>query len=278
MSSERGALADYLRARRAELRPEDVGYPRDAHRRVSGLRRSELAELAGISAEYYTRLEQGRAYQMSEAVLGSLARALRLDDAATAYFYRIALPAPPRMPVPLAGPVSDLVVRLVEEWAGSPVYVADRNMDVLLSNDLAAAMFPGILTAGSNVLESVFSTPREGRGLGGWSEVAMNAVAALRFQSDPADPRLHEIVGGLSVRDADFRRMWANHAARPLSAGAAPVVIDGLGFGEIPWQALDVPGGYTMIVYLAPAGSFAARAIDHLKATLAATMPESEVA
>ena len=278
MSSDRGVLADYLRARRAELRPEDVGYPPDPRRRVRGLRRSELAELAGISAEYYTRLEQGRSYQMSESVLGNLARALQLDDSATAYFYRIALPAPPRMPAPLAGPVSDLVVRLVEDWAGSPVYVADRNMDVLLSNALAAAMFPGILVAGSNVLESVFSTPAAARGLGGWTEVAMNAVAALRFQSDPTDPRLHEIVGGLSVRDADFRRMWANHAARPLSAGSAPVVIDDFGFGEVPWQALQVPGGFTMIVYLAPAGSFAADAIDHLKAGLAATLPETDVA
>ena len=265
MAPGSGPLADYLRARRAQINPEDVGFPANPGRRVHGLRRTEIAELAGISVEYYTRLEQGRSYQLSESVLSGLARALQLDGPATAYFYRLALPAPPVQAVPAAQPVGDLVVRLVEEWSGSPVYVADRNLDVILVNDLARRMFPGVMAAGSNVVESVFLAPTEGRGLERWKQVAAVAVAALRFTSDPTDPRLHEIVGGLSVRDPDFRHLWAHHAAEPLTTGSAPVVIEDVGFGEVPWQALEVPGGYTMIVYLATPGTFGATAIAHLR-------------
>jgi len=265
VSSGSGTLAEYLRARRGQLRPEDAGFPADPRRRLSGLRRSEVAELAGISTEYYTRLEQGRTYQLSDSVLRGLAAALQLDESASTYFYRIALPAPPQLRVPPHTAVSDLIVRIVDEWSEFPVYVADRNMDLLLSNDLALAMFPDVLSASGNVLESVFLTSPDGRAGAGWKLVAENAVAALRFQSDPADPRLHEIVGGLSVRDTEFRRMWANHSAEPLRSGTAPVVVDGLGRGEIPWQALGVPGGHTMIVYVASPGTFAARAVEHLK-------------
>ena len=267
MASGTGAFAEYLCARRAQINPEDVGFPANPGRRVRGLRRTEIAELAGISVEYYTRLEQGRSYQLSESVLSGLARALQLDGPATAYFYRLALPAPPVQPTPAAQPVGDLIVRLVEEWSGSPVYVADRNLDVILVNDLARRMFPGVMAAGSNVVESVFLAPAEGRGLERWKQVAAVAVAALRYNSDPTDPRLHEIVGGLSVHDADFRRLWAHHAAGPLTTGSAPVVIEGVGFGEVPWQALEVPGGYTMIVYLATPGTFGATAIAHLRSS-----------
>jgi len=262
-----GPLADYLRARRAHLRPEDVGLPPDPGRRVRGLRRAEVAVLAGISLEYYTRLEQGRSYQLSEAVLSGLVSALQLDDNAARYFYRLALPAPsPRAARPTE-PVSDVIVHLVEQWTDLPVYVADTNQDVLLANDLARALFPSLLLTGNNVIESVFLAPEEGRGLQLWQETARDAVSALRFKGDPTDPRLQEIVGGLSVRDADFRRMWADHLAEPLTSGSVPVLVEGFGFGEIPWQALDIPGGHVMIVYLAPADTFAADAIAHLRAT-----------
>lgn len=268
MASGTGVLADYLRARRARLRPEDVGFPPDPRRRVSGLRRTEVAELAGISAEYYTRLEQGRTYQLSESVLKGLANALQLDESATEYLYRIALPTPPKQQLSSSGQVSDLVARIVAEWSESPVYVADRNMDILLANDLALAMFPDVLAASGNVLESVFLASVEARASKSWRTVAANAVAALRFQSDPSDPRLHEIVGGLSVGDTEFRQMWADHSAEPLRSGVVRVDIHGVGNGEIPWLALDVPGGHTMIVYLASPGTFAAKAVAHLRRTM----------
>lgn len=268
MPTDASRLADYLKARRAQLNPEDLGYPRDPYRRVPGLRREEVADLAGISLEYYTRLEQGRSYQMSEHVLAGLTRALRLEPSAAAYFYRLALPAPDLQIVREVEPVSEILAHLVEQWSDLPVYVFDRNQDILVANDLAYAMFPTHAAAGNNCVLSTFMAPAEGRGLEGWQSVARSTVAALRFHGDPADPRLQEIVGELSVRDPDFRRMWADHDAHPLDSGTAPVLVDGFGFGEFPWQILNIPGGHFMTVWLALPGTFAADAIAHLRRTL----------
>ena len=265
VASGSGSIAEYLRARRDLLRPEDVGFPPDPQRRVRGLRRSEVAELAGISLEYYTRLEQGRTYQMSETVLAGLVDALRLDESAASYFYRIALPAPPVAAVADPKPVGDLLAHLVERWGDLPVCVVDRNQDLLLASDLAVAMFPALLLPGHNVVESVFAAPVVGRGLERWRQLAWQSVAALRFRGDPEDPRLQDIVGRLSIGDPDFRRIWADHVAEPLTSGAVPVLVDGVGFGEVPWQALDIPGGHFMIVYLATPGTFAAEAIEYLR-------------
>jgi transcriptional regulator with XRE-family HTH domain len=265
MSSDAGQLAEFLRARRAQLKPEDVGYPHDPNRRVPGLRRAEVADLAGISVDYYIRLEQGRAYQMSEQVLAALTRALALEGDAVDYFYRLALPAPAHTVPRPTPPVSDLVRHLVEQWSDLPVYVIDANQDILISNDLAAALIPSVGVPGHNTLQSTFMAPKEGRGLTSWQNVARTCVAALRYHGDPTDPRLQEIVDDLSVRDADFRRLWAQHEAFPFSDGVAPVFVDGFGFGEFPWQTLAVPGGLLMLVWLAPPGTFAADAIDYLR-------------
>jgi hypothetical protein len=104
-----------------------------------------------------------------------------------------------------------------------------------------------------------------------WNEVARRTVAALRFQGDPADPRFREVVAQLRREDDDFRRMWNDHDARPLTTGVAPIVVDGFGFGEFPWQTLDVPGGYFMTVWIAPADSFEWRAIEFLRSTIVTT-------
>ena len=270
MSSKPGLLAEYLRARRAQLRPEDVGLPPEPGRRVHGLRRSEVAELAHISAQYYTRLEQGRTHQPSESVLAGLVRALDLDEHAAAYFYRLALPSPPAVAAVSAPPVSDLVKQVVGHWSDVPVHVMDRNQDMVLANALALAMFPSLVSAGNNVVLSVFEASAEDREREIWKSVAQRSVAALRFHGDPSDPRLQEIVGVLSVRDADFRRMWADHQARPLDSGIVLAPVDGFGFGPIPWQQLEIPGGYFMVVYLAVAGEFAGEAIEHVRSRLGA--------
>lgn len=270
MNSHASRLAEYLRARRAQLKPEDVGYPRDPHRRVPGLRREEVADLAGISLEYYTRLEQGRGYNVSEQVLAALAQALKLDAYAVTYFYRLAVPAPAPLIPRTPSSVSDLLVQLVEQWSAIPVYVFDRNQDVLIANDLAKELFPSLRVAGSNSVISAFAVPAEARGMATWAHIARSAVAALRFHGDPADPRLQEIVGGLSVRDADFRTMWADHEAQPYGSGTAPIRIDGFGMGEFPFQILNVSDDCFMIVWVAPPGTFAANAIDFLRAKLAA--------
>jgi len=268
VSSNPGLLAEYLRARRSQLRPEDVGLPPENGRRVRGLRRSEVAELAHISAQYYTRLEQGRTHQPSESVLAGLVRALALDEHEAAYFYRLSLPVPPTATAARTPRVSALVEQVVSHWSELPVHVMDRNQDVVLSNELSLAMFPPLILAGNNVVLSVFNTIDDEREHEVWKSVAQRSVAALRFHGDPSDPRFQEIVGDLSARDAGFRRLWSDHAARPLDSGIALAHVDGFGFGPMQWQILEIPGGYFMLVYLAVPGEFSGDAIDHVRKKL----------
>ena len=265
MSSEASRLASYLTARRSQVTPEDVGYPRDPYRRVKGLRREEVADLAGISLEYYIRLEQGRAFQPSEQVLAGLSRALRLDANAAAYLYRLALPTPSITVARQKTPPSNQLVHLIDQWSNLPVYVFDRNQDILITNNLARALFPSLREAGYNNIVAVFSAPTKNRDIERWRSLARGAVAALRFHGDPADPRLQEIVGDLSMRDADFRAMWADHDAQPLSSGTSPVLVTDFGVGDFDWQILNVPDGHFMMVWLAAPGTFAAAAFEFLR-------------
>jgi transcriptional regulator with XRE-family HTH domain len=263
--SNRFAL--YLKARRAQLKPEDVGFPADPARRLRGLKRAEVAELAGISPEYYTRLEQGRSYRVSESVLAGLTRALRLDADAAEYFYRLALPESPVRTKPPSPVVVDHVLRIIEQWSDVPVYLYDRNLDVLTANDLALALFPKI-APGSNSVMSAFAMAPDLRETPQWAALASTVVAALRFHGDPADPRLQQIVGELSVREPLFRRLWADHTAVPLTSGVVPAYIEGFGPGEFPWQNLNVPGGLFMGIWPAPPGTFAGDVIEHLRRRL----------
>ena len=264
MTTDSSLLGDYLRARRARVQPQDVGLPDDRNRRVRGLRREEVADLAGISLEYYTRLEQGHPYQLSASVLAGLTRALRLDPASAEYLYRLALPVPAMHRAGPAAPLSPLVTALVDQWAGIPVYVIDRNQDVRATNDLAKAMFREFALPGANCVLATFTAPTDHRAPESWQRTARTLVAALRFRGDPSDPRLQEIVGELSVRDPDFRAMWADHEARPYDSGVAPVLVEGFGLGDIAWQMLNVPGDLFMVLWLAPPNTFAAAAIAHL--------------
>ena len=269
MPVTRTVLAEYLRARRGSLMPEDVGYPRDANRRVRGLRREEVAQLAGISLEYYVRLEQGRDHQISEQVLSSLARALQLDDNGRTYFYRLALPMPRPTPDSATRPVvSETVLRLLEQWSGTPAFLFDRNQDILVANDLAAALSPGFVVPGNNLTVMLFDADSATRASGTWCATARASVAALRFHGDPDDPRLREIVGTLSVRDHDFRRMWADHEVHPLVGGVSSNHVDGFGTIELRWQVLNVPDGNYMNVRLADPESRAGAALRHLAAEL----------
>jgi transcriptional regulator with XRE-family HTH domain len=267
VSSHSNRFAQYLKARREQLKPEDVGFPRDPDRRVKGLKREEVAVLAGISPEYYTRLEQGQSYQLSEQVLAGLTRALRLDSYAAAYFYRLALPeAPARRPgrTPV---ISEAVRQLVDQWSGVPVCIFDRNQDVILMNDLMRALFPRI-TPGSNTVLTAFSMAPEYRVSEHWQRLARTVVAALRFYGDPTDSRLQEIVGDLSIRDPLFRTLWADHDAVPLDTGIVPAYIEGFGIAEFPWQNLMLPSGLFMGVWAPSAGSLASTIIQHLSDSL----------
>jgi len=271
MTTARTLLADFLRARRQHLQPEDVGLPRDANRRVPGLRREEVAELAGISAEYYVRLEQGRDHQPSDQVLASLGRALRLDDDGLAYLHRVSHVVPAVVPTEFAQPdVAASVRHLLDQWSHTPAYVSDRNHDVLCANAASRAMAPGYLEKGSNMLLSVFASADTAQRSADWETAASALVDALRFNGDPADRRLQEIVGTLSVRDRGFRRLWARHNPRPLISGITPSYVEPLGWVEFNWQTLEIPGerGHFLTTFFGPPGSRAAAAIAYLAASI----------
>jgi transcriptional regulator with XRE-family HTH domain len=217
-------LGDFLRTRRAGLTPREVGLPdNDSLRRVAGLRREEVAQLAAISVDYYTRLEQGRV-RASASVLTTLARALRLDDDQQTYLYELAgkTSARPRRRQPQR--VRPAMRRLLDQLTETPAMVLGRRMDVLAWNAGASALFVDfdqIPAARRNYVRLLFTDPTM-RGLHvDWEHAGRASVASLRMEAarDPHDPRLAALVGDLSVQDPDFRTWWASHHASTDSYG-----------------------------------------------------------
>ncbi|MCG5213293.1 helix-turn-helix transcriptional regulator [Streptosporangium sp. KLBMP 9127] len=216
------ALGDFLRARRAQVRPEDAGIRGGRLRRVPGLRREEVATLAGISADYYLRLEQGRDRNPSLQVLEALADVLNLDADATAHLVGLTQVRPsrdrrtPRSTGHKPEPVPPGILQLMEGWTTNPAYVENKFTDVLAANALATAVSPNY-SAGVNLLRAVLLDDSERELLRDWEELAEALIASLRANIGPDvdDPRLTELVGELSVRSEHFRRLWGRHDVRP---------------------------------------------------------------
>jgi transcriptional regulator with XRE-family HTH domain len=206
------ALGQFLRARRELVRPEDVNIRTVGRRRVRGLRREELAMLAGISPDYYLRLEQGRDHHPSGQVIDALARALQLDEDSTAHLHALSQPPvrPPRAEEPERTPPS--VERLITLWPNTPAYVQGRHLDVLAANALVSALSP-VFSPGVNLVRAVFLDPELRESFHDWEGLAHAAVARLRALVGPDvdDSHLAELVGELSVRSDEFRRLWARH-------------------------------------------------------------------
>lgn len=182
-------------------------------RRVAGLRRAELAALAGVSEQYLVRLEQGRDRNPSPQVLGALARALRLDDDGLAHLHQLTAPdRPPAAPEELA----DGMQELLDAWSGIPAYVRGRHFDVLASNALARALMPAH-RPGRNLVRAVFLDPETRAWYADWPAVARSTVAALRAAVGAAldDPVLRTLVTDLSAGSETFRRLWARHDVHP---------------------------------------------------------------
>jgi transcriptional regulator with XRE-family HTH domain len=220
-----GELGAFLKARRAELTPRAAGLPEgESHRRVPGLRREEVAQLAAISVDYYTRLEQGRV-PASASVLATLASALRLDDDQQAYLYEVAgkTDARPRRRRSRQTP-RPAMTRLLDQLGGTPALVLGKRMDVLAWNAIAAALFTdfgAIPTAQRNYIRLVFTDPTVRSLHREWEHDARDAVAALRMEaaSDPDDPDLARLVGELAVLDPDFRTWWAERRVNSATYG-----------------------------------------------------------
>src|ERR1700753_2394097 len=232
MSDDPNTLGEYLRARRELVTPESAGLPQFGVRRTPGLRREEVAMLAGISADYYLRLEQGRDRTPSVQVLESLARVLQLDETGASYLLSLGREKPrrarrrPRKETVPAG-----VLKLVGA-VGLPAFVEGRYFDVLAANPLAAAISPR-LVAGRNRLRDVFLDPAEQALYPDWDRATANVVAGVRKSvgTDTDDPRFIELVGELSLASDRFRQLWARHDVR--SRVGAAVTLDHPQVGEL---------------------------------------------
>ncbi|NUR05193.1 MAG: helix-turn-helix domain-containing protein [Streptomyces sp.] len=214
----RAELSEFLRTRRARLKPEDVGL-RDfgRYRRVPGLRREELAQLADVSVAYYTRLEQGNGQNVSAEVLDAIARALRLSDAEHAHLTHLAKPKQQKKkPAGRAQQVRGPLRTLLDTMDGVPAVLVGRRSDILAWNRMAAAVFGDwaeLPTQEQNWARLVFLRPEYRDLFVDWEHKASDVVAQLRMDagSHPNDARLSALVGELSVKSEEFRRLWATH-------------------------------------------------------------------
>ncbi|CAL9497520.1 hypothetical protein SUDANB15_03349 [Streptomyces sp. enrichment culture] len=256
--SEENRLGDYLRARRELVTPADMGLPAHGIRRVPGLRREEVAMLAGISSDYYLRLEQGRDRNPSAQVLDALARVLRLDDTATAYLHQLAAPRPRARRRPSRRPSVPPATAQLLESIGLPAFVTDRTLDVIAVNPLAPALVPSV-RVGENRLRSFFLDPAERALHADWSRTAAQCVAVFRRRlgSDVDDPRVVRLVGELSLASAEFRKVWARHDVRPVVDKPIRMNHPQVGELSLTLSKLDVdgPDGLMLAAYHAAPGT-----------------------
>jgi transcriptional regulator with XRE-family HTH domain len=262
-------LGEYLRARRELVDPKEVGLRVAGVRRTPGLRREEVATLAGISADYYLRLEQGRDRNPSPQVLEALARVFGLDATATAYLLSLAAQRPAKR---RARPRQETVRPGIRQLLGAlnlPAFVESRMFDVLAANGLATALSPSI-RAGENRLRSVFLDPAERDLYPDWSKAVSGMVASFRASvgTDTDDPRVAQLVGELSLASEQFRKLWARHDVKAL--GGAAFVLSHPEAGELSLRREKLPlgesGGQLLVIYHAEPGSASARALSLLAA------------
>ncbi|WP_432570826.1 helix-turn-helix domain-containing protein [Kineococcus sp. SYSU DK005] len=299
-AGETNRLGEYLRARRALVTPQQAGLPAGARRRVPGLRREEVALLAGVSADYYLRLERGRDRNPSPQVLGALARVLHLDEVETQYLRDLA------QPHLRSGPRARSSRRRAERVPARlhyllaavevPAFVEGRAFDVLASNPLALAFSPR-LRVGENRLRSLFLDPAERDFHRDWEAATAEFVGAFRHSIGVAgatatidaaigpvadgaqdasgaahDARIVELVGELSLASGRFRALWDRHDVRRLQGGTT--VVDHPVVGELRLHRDKLPvEGVLLVVYYPDTGSDSAEKLQ-LLASLAGTNPD----
>ncbi|MBM6404017.1 helix-turn-helix domain-containing protein [Phycicoccus sp. CSK15P-2] len=267
------ALGDFLRARRAETRPDDVGLPTYGSRRVPGLRREEVAMLAGMSVDYYVRLEQGRERSPSAQLLTSLCRALRLDRDGREHLFRLAGLAPGDEAAPLPERVDASLLTLMEGWPDHPAVVLGRAYDVLAANRLGQALFEGFETM-PNLLLMVFADPSARHFYRDWDLVAANTVAGFRVLHGryPHDQRIAAVLARATETSGEFGRLWRRHEARGKRLEVKHLRHREVGDLTLRMHSFDVRSspGQELVVYHAEPGSPSEGALA-LLGTVAAT-------
>jgi transcriptional regulator with XRE-family HTH domain len=252
-------LATFLRTRRDLLKPADVGLPEGERRRVAGLRREEVAMLAGISNEYYLRLEQGRERQPSDQVLEALAQALQLDDDAVQYMRNLIRPAPRRRRRHASVERIDPgISTMIDSWPLTPAYVQDRRMTILAANALAQALMP-FFAPHVNLLRATFLEPELRERVRNWDAVTAILVSWLRFlvaEDGDGDLELRSLIGEVSIGSGRFRSLWARQDVKQKTGGPALFDHPQVGPLELRYRVFVLPDTRQLLVgYYAEPGS-----------------------
>ncbi|MYV52567.1 helix-turn-helix transcriptional regulator [Streptomyces sp. SID3212] len=265
-------LREFLRSRRARVTPEDAGLPpHTGARRVPGLRREEVAQLAGVSVDYYVRLERGRGSNVSESVLDAVARALRLDDTERGHLFALARPTRKQgRPLPPQR-VRPGMYRILDTLTDTPALVLGRRLDVLASNPMARAFytdFEALPQRERNMARFLFLDEAARDLYADWAASARGTVAALHLYAGrhPHDPRLAELIGDLSLGDQDFRRWWADHDVLRRTYGSKRYHHPLVGELTLDYEALNPTGDpdQTLGIHTAEPGSPSAHALSLL--------------
>jgi transcriptional regulator with XRE-family HTH domain len=283
-------IREFLSSRRARLKPGEVGLPDHGPRRVPGLRREEVAVLAGVSVPYYTKLERGDLSGASESVLAALARALRLDEAERAHLHDLARAVQPAVRTPPSrrrpakkAAVRPGVQRLLDAITGAAAVVQNGRGDLLAGNLLGRALYAPIFDSPEqppNHARFIFLDSRSREVYPDWWEEAADiTVALLRVTAgrDPYDRELSDLVGQLSTRSDEFRRRWASHDVRSHRTGAKRLRHPVVGEMDLTFEVLDLAAddGLSILAYSAEPGSPSAEALD-LLGSWAATEAQAE--
>ena len=266
-------IREFLATRRGRITPEQSGLPvYGANRRVTGLRREEVALLAGISVEYYTRLERGQVGGVSESVLDGVAHALQLDEAERDHLYRLVRTATTRRPArraPARKRVRPTIQRMLDLMP-MPAYLRNGRFDILAANDLGRALYSPLYeeSPSPNSARFVFLSPEAPEFFLDYDLVQDDAVAFLRAEAgrDAYDKELQDLIGELSTRSERFRQRWAAHDVRYHRTGTKRLHHPLVGDLALDFEAFDLPGdeGQRLNVYTAPPDSPTAQALDML--------------
>jgi transcriptional regulator with XRE-family HTH domain len=283
----RSEVRAFLSSRRAKVSPEQAGVPAYGRRRVAGLRRGEVAALAGVSVEYYTRLERGNLAGASDSVLDAVARALRLDDTETAHLHHLARAAGPqparaRARRDKAPEIRPAIRRVLDSMTGVPAFLRNHRFDILAANPLGMALYAPMFAASAalpvNSMRFNFLDPHAQAFYPDWAQVARSAVAALRIAAaqNPHDQQLMNLIGELSMRSEPFRTMWAAQDVYVHRHGTKRMCHPAIGELELAFEALELAGDVplTVLTYSAEAGTPSGDGLE-LLAAWAATQKSS---
>jgi hypothetical protein len=259
-------IRDFLTSRRARITPERAGLPAyGGNRRVAGLRREEVALLAGVSVDYYTRLERGNLSGVSESVLHSVAQALQLDDAEREHLFdlaRVANATPRTRRRRTVAGVRPSVQRVLDAMSGAPAWVHNDRLDFLAANRLGYSLYSEFFTdpvRPANSARFMFLNPRSRAFYPEWEQIADNTVAILRGAGgrDPFDDKLTKLVGELSTRSEDFRIRWAAHNVRLHRTGVKNLHHPVVGNLELTYEGMELPAdpGLMLFAYTAEPGT-----------------------